>query len=81
MPPDPPLLGGTLALNLAVDVDRGGQATIGTTYLRLNGESCARDFGQLHGAVIAATPADDLGALPLVSGLVGDKLISRRGAG
>lgn len=76
MPPGPPLLGGTLALDLAVDIDSG-------TYLcrrRLSGRACARDLGQLHGAVIAATPADDLGALPLVLGL-GDELISKGGAG
>ncbi|KAL2284105.1 hypothetical protein FJTKL_09097 [Diaporthe vaccinii] len=76
VPPGPPLLGGTLALDLAVELDSG-------TYLcrrRLSGRACARDLGQLHGAVIAATPADDLGALPLVLGL-GDELISKGGAG
>jgi len=81
VPPDPPLLGGTLALDLAVD--RGGQANVNTTYLCLNGDcgrACVRYLCQLHGAVIAADPADDLGALPLVLGL-GDELISKRGAG
>ena len=80
VPPGPPLLGGTLALDLAVG--RDGEATVNAqtvdAYLCRNGGSCARDFGQLHGAVIAANPADDLGALPLVLGL-GDELISKRG--
>lgn len=75
MPPGPPLLRGTLALDLGAGVETG-------TYLcrrRLSGRACARDLGQLHGAVIAANPADDLGALPLVLGL-GDELISKGGA-
>lgn len=83
MPPGPPLLGGTLALDLAVGREAqagiNAQAAIGT-YLRRNGESCTGNLGQLHGAVIAANPADDLGALPLVLGL-GDELISKGGAG
>lgn len=85
MPPDPPLLGGTLALDLSVDVDASGQAELSTTgaYLRRNGDSCAGDLGQLHGAVVAATPADDLGALPLVLGdeVLGVSKGSGRGGG